>query len=64
MNEAPKERSKPLGWQRAVLVVLALVNLWSCRLAYSWGHPVWALAHAAMAVVLFTLLVITWPMRE
>ena len=25
-------------------MVLAALNLWSCQLAYTWVHPMWALA--------------------
>ncbi len=63
MNDAQKKRSRLVGWQRAVLVVLAFVNLWSCYVVRR-EHPVWAFSHVVMAAVLFTLLVITWPMRE
>jgi len=51
---------KLFGWQRAVLVILGLVNLWSCYVVRH-EHPVWAVAHALAAGVLFTLLAITWP---
>ena len=54
------KRLRLLGWQRGVLVVLALVNLWSCYTVRH-EHPVWAVAHAVMAVVLFGLLVVSWP---
>ena len=52
-----------VGWQRAALVVLALLNLGSWYTVRH-EHPVWAVAHAVMAAVQFPLSVVTWPGKE
>ncbi len=64
MSEVGRKRFALVGWQRAALVVLAVANLWSCRVAYGDGHLVWAVSHAAMAALLFTFLVVTWPEKR
>jgi hypothetical protein len=57
-----RKRFGLLGWQRAALFVLGMLNLSSCGLFYR-EHRVWSVRYAVMALLLFTFLVLTWPTK-
>ena len=51
---AQRKHVWPRGWPRLLLLVLILANLWSCY-TVRLDHPLLAIGHGAMALVLLVV---------